>query len=326
VTILSRLLEHLTGALRKGQSATLVTVVMAQGSGPRNPGAHMLVLLDGSIAGTVGGGELEWQAIEEAKSSQEAVWRKEFVLGPDLGQCCGGRMTLQFERCTPEQLPAWQAMLQNPEAFYWSVFDPDQSVVLRRSPSQAMLDSLKEELSLFHTIDTHSYLERFAEKRLPLFLFGAGHVGKALSMALASLPIKVTWLDSRVEVFPSVVPRSITTRTFSKASAELESLPQKSVVLVMTHDHSLDLDICSSALECEACSFVGLIGSGTKKARFIKRLTDVGISNDRLKRFHCPIGIEGITSKEPAAIAASVAAQLLQLREVVFGNSAIKTV
>jgi xanthine dehydrogenase accessory factor len=312
---LSKVLEHLTAALRRGEAVTLVTVVMAKGSGPRNPGAHMLVLADGSISGTVGGGELEWQAIEEAKARTPGVWRKDFVLGPDLGQCCGGRMTLQFELCLPVQLPTWQALLQDPEALYWTVFDRNKNEILRRKPSPELLETLSEDLSLFYAIDENSYLELFAEKRMPLFLFGAGHIGKALTLSLAALPIKVTWLDNRPEIFPSLMPRSITTKAFTSAPDELAVLPEKSAVLVMTHDHSLDLEICLSALQNSSCIFLGLIGSATKRARFIKRLSAAGITGSQLDKFQCPIGVGGITSKEPTSIAASVAAQLLQLRE-----------
>ncbi len=319
---MSKVLEQLAAALRRGETATLVTVVMAKGSGPRNPGAHMLVLADGSISGTVGGGELEWQAIEEAKSNTPGVWRKDFVLGPDLGQCCGGRMTLQFELCLPEQLPTWQALLQDPEALYWTVFDQDSNEIVRRKPSPELLATLSEDLSLFYPIDHNSYLERFAEKRMPLFLFGAGHIGKALTMSLAALPIKVTWLDNRPEIFPSLMPRSIATKAFTSAPQELDALPEKSAVLVMTHDHALDLEICLSALQNSSCMFLGLIGSSTKRTRFINRLSAAGLTKSQLDKFQCPIGVGGITSKEPTSIAASVAAQLLQLRERLFKSVA----
>ena len=203
---MSRLLDHLLGVLRKGETATLVTVLAVSGSSPRNPGAHMLVLSNGTISGTIGGGELEWQAIEETRSDRTVAWQREFILGPDLGQCCGGRLTLQFERCSPEHIPVWQAIKQNADHFFHTVFDEKRGEMVRRQPSPALLDKAPVGLGNFAQLDDKAYLERFNDLSLDLTLFGAGHVGKALVMALATLPIKVTWLDNRPEIFPTLLP------------------------------------------------------------------------------------------------------------------------
>ncbi len=83
----------------------------------------------------------------------------------------------------------------------------------------------------------------------------------------------------------------------------------------MTHEHSLDLELCAELLVRSDLAYVGLIGSATKAVRFRKRLLDQGISSEQVAKLVCPIGISGIQAKQPAAIAISVAAQLLQLRE-----------
>ena len=99
-------------------------------------------------------------------------------------------------------------------------------------------------------------------------------------------------------------------------AAELASAPVDSFVLVMTHDHGLDLDIIDAALRNSSIVFTGLIGSATKRARFSRRLRDAGVADEKIKALACPIGISGIKSKLPAAIAAATATQLLERDEL----------
>ena len=86
-------------------------------------------------------------------------------------------------------------------------------------------------------------------------------------------------------------------------------------VLVMSHSHALDFDVVLAALQARRFGYVGLIGSASKKARFRSRLRQAGLGDDDIERLVCPIGIAGIASKQPAAIAASVVADLLRRRD-----------
>lgn len=148
-----------------------------------------------------------------------------------------------------------------------------------------------------------------------LYLFGAGHVGRALVLALATLPFYVRWVDSRRSAFPAVVPGNATLIQSDDPPREAASAPSGSLILIMTHSHALDLAITEAALRNARVAHVGLIGSATKRARFEKRLLDGGVPADRVSAVICPIGVGGIRSKEPAAIAAATAAQLLILQE-----------
>jgi xanthine dehydrogenase accessory protein XdhC len=148
-----------------------------------------------------------------------------------------------------------------------------------------------------------------------LFLFGAGHVGKAVVRALAALPFHITWIDDRSDVFPQDLPASIVTRLSPDPAGEVHTAPPACIFLVMTHSHPLDLEICARVLQRGDFRYLGLIGSETKRARFAGRLRAIGIPAQALARLTCPIGVPGIRSKEPAAIAAAVAAQLLIVAE-----------
>src|SRR5207247_4557575 len=141
--------------------------------------------------------------------------------------------------------------------------------------------------------------------------FGAGHVGKALILAMAPLPFDIHWIDARPGAFLGAVPRNV----MLFEDADLSEAPEGSFVFIMSHSHALDLALCDQALRNPRIAQVGLIGSATKRARFVKRLKEAGVDGARVDSLICPIGIQGIRSKEPAMIATATAAQILVLDE-----------
>jgi xanthine dehydrogenase accessory factor len=165
--------------------------------------------------------------------------------------------------------------------------------------------------------DAPALAQRLAPTRAPLALFGGGHVGRAIVQALAPLPFAVTWIDSRDEVFPPEVPDNVECEHSDPVHAAVPLLAAHSRVFVMSFSHAEDLDIIAACLkrlrERGDLPYVGLIGSKTKWATFRHRLEQRGFTPDELARITCPIGIAGIAGKEPAVIAASAVAQLLQL-------------
>jgi xanthine dehydrogenase accessory factor len=160
-------------------------------------------------------------------------------------------------------------------------------------------------------------LQRELVARLePVALFGGGHVGAALARLLAALPFAVRWIDSRDGVFPDALPAQIDTEHSDPVQDAVAALAPGSRVLIMSFSHAEDLDIVIACLkrlrERNDLPYVGLIGSKTKWATFSHRLEARGFTADELARITCPIGVPGITGKEPEVIAVAVAAQLLQ--------------
>jgi xanthine dehydrogenase accessory factor len=259
---------RLADVVGRDGAATLVTVADTKGSAPREVGAMMVVTRGGDILGTIGGGALEWEALVLARqlaAKGEAVTRRiDRALGPDLGQCCGGRVVLDIRVFTCAE----------------------------RGELAALADA---------AVDT----------RQQLLLFGAGHVGRALALALAPLPFRLRWIDGRTDAFPARVPANAEAVASADPPSEIARAEPGSFVLILTHDHALDLAIAAAALQRDDLPFVGLIGSATKRARFERRLRELGLDETRIAALACPIGLPGIAGKEPAVIAASVAAQLL---------------
>ncbi len=262
--------EAAAGWLRSGTPAVLIEVSEARGSVPRGAGTRMLVAATQAL-GTIGGGHLELKAIELARSmlvDQDTAARSvHYPLGPALGQCCGGAVTLRYSMLDATALSAWPA----------------------------------------------------APPKFHLQLYGAGHVGRAIARALAPLNVVVDWIDEREEEFPSTFnegdpdwPAHIRKVCVDAVESEVRLAPPSAYYLVLTHQHDLDLRITEAILQRGDFGFLGLIGSKTKKQRFIHRFQERGIAAERIARMICPIGIEGISGKEPEIIAASVVAQLLR--------------
>ena len=265
----------LAKAVTRHSPCALVTVVGVKGSVPRELDAWMIVTPDG-FHGTIGGGTLEWKAMAEAQAmlaKGETKRITDYVLGPDLGQCCGGRMQIAIE-----------------------VFD---RMALQEIDAKARNET---------------------EVRHPIYLFGAGHVGRALVLAMAPLPFDVTWIDPRPNAFPPVVPQNVLMIQPDDVPSTLANAPGGTLVFVMSHSHALDLAIVDASLRSENVAHTGLIGSATKRARFEKRLSESGVNPQRIADLICPIGIAGISSKHPAAIAAAVAAQILQLDSLLYAS------
>jgi xanthine dehydrogenase accessory factor len=291
-------------------ACALVSVVATQGSVPREAGAWMIVRPDGAFSGSIGGGTLEWQALAKAQAKlakgERAISLVDQSLGPDLGQCCGGRVTLAievFDRSDRNELAALAAAeIAGPIAVE-AIRKGDRYV--RRIISAPDGDM---------PVEPDRFIQSFGERRPTILLFGAGHVGRALALALAPLPFQIIWNDERPGAFPPAIPANAEA-TGEAPPAVIARAPAGSQALVMTHSHALDLAIVAAALANPAIAHVGLIGSATKRARFVRRLAEQGLPAERVAALRCPIGLPGIAGKEPAVIAAAVAAECLALRE-----------
>ncbi|MEM1143313.1 MAG: xanthine dehydrogenase accessory protein XdhC [Pseudomonadota bacterium] len=245
----------------QGHAYVLITVLGARGSTPRDSGTKMLVSngredssgIVSTVYGTIGGGRLEYLALQKAatclSNPHGGQWVENFPLGEKLGQCCGGSVTLLFE-----------------------LFVPCYPQIL---------------------------------------LFGAGHVGRALAQVLASLPIRLKWIDSRFDEFPESIPDNVVKVCTDDPIAELSAASAGSFYIVMTHEHPLDFALAETALKREDAAYVGVIGSERKAQRFRMRLEHRGFSTAQIAQMRCPIGLPEVRGKQPAEIAVSVAGEVI---------------
>lgn len=284
---------HAREALLQGPAA-LVTILAAEGSAPRGPGARMVVTETG-LEGTIGGGALEHQAMAQARkilALAPGSWRvQDYPLGPLLGQCCGGRVRLLIERLdeVPESDGPFEVTLGETVR---RVAGPDGERLDARGPLP---------------VSGAHFVEPAETDLLPVTMFGAGHVGRAIAARATGLPLHIAWHDSRPEAAETA---GVVLADEDSMVACAGSAPEGAAVVILTHDHALDYRLTAAALASPA-RFVGLIGSRTKRARFMSRLEKDGVDHARLT---CPIGLPGISGKEPEVIAIATLAQLLGLR------------
>jgi xanthine dehydrogenase accessory factor len=317
-------------AVRTLQSEpAVVRIVMAsiQGSAPREPGVCMLVGRE-SIRGTVGGGQLEWQALTTARAlladPTSAAITHRVVLGGDIGQCCGGVVELWIERYTAadiELLNAAHEAADRGAVLMISRLSPDglerhlvtepgcnpEADAMLRAPRECAVPRLKRTASA-----SAEMLERLDDALMPLWLYGAGHVGHALARILMELPVRLTWIDSRADLLPAQVADSVRLIHSTDPVGTVAMAAPGTRYVVMTHSHALDYSLCRAILTRGDFAWAGLIGSHSKAARFRSRLGRHGVDAERIARLVCPIGVRGIDSKWPAAIAVGIATQLLQ--------------
>ncbi|WP_291565306.1 xanthine dehydrogenase accessory protein XdhC [Bradyrhizobium sp.] len=301
-------------SLEQHRRAALISVIKVDGSAPREVGARMVVEPGAGFFGTIGGGRLEYEtlAVAEAALSAETpsasvrVW----PLGPNLGQCCGGSVTTLIETFDAGDLDRVGELAAAEEAGVFATISrmTGQGRIAREIRDVDGAEAAKGPIE-------QRFVERFGEVRKTVLLFGAGHVGRAVVLALSQLPFSVRWIDTREGHFPDYVPANVTTIRTDAPERELDAAPPGAFAVIMTHSHPLDYSIAAAALRRPDLGFVGLIGSATKRARFAGQAQKLGISEQQIARLVCPIGLPGIRDKEPSIIAAGVAAQLLIERE-----------
>lgn len=302
----------IAGFIKEQGSCAIVTVVELFGSGPREIGARLIVAPDGAFTGTIGGGTLEWQALAKAQAllpaTSSSMSEHKYGLGPDLGQCCGGHVTLCFETLRKRDFVfARKAAKAESSGPIWV-----ESRITDGEIKRQIIDEPDGETTVFDYDAGCSLTAKFGKALTPVYVFGAGHVGTALVAILKTLPMRVVWLDSRDIESKQDLPSSVIFEHPQNPVAEIKSIPDNAYVFVLTHSHALDLDLCMAALMEDRFSYVGVIGSKTKKVRFEKRLRDAGITEPQMALFHSPLGLGTIRGKDPSVIAVSIAADLVQ--------------
>ncbi len=250
----------------------LIRVAQALGSTPREAGAAMAVSHTDSF-GTIGGGQLEFRAIAQARSllnDPDAHDHIDLPLGPDIAQCCGGRVRLLL-----------------------SVVDTG------RRDGRAEADRFEKELAERERTAPHVYI------------FGAGHVGRALAEALAPLPLRVILIETRPAMLAQL-PADVEGRATALPETDVRSAPPGAAFIILTHDHGLDFLIADAALARKDARYVGMIGSKTKRATYEHHHRREGGDPSALLRLTCPIGGKDVDDKRPAVIAALSAAEIVR--------------
>jgi xanthine dehydrogenase accessory factor len=341
--------ELARAALTAGQPCALLTVTRTDGSTPREAGARMLICGDAQH-GTIGGGKLEHDATDRAhtllamRQPGELAVAQVYNLGATLGQCCGGRVEVLVQRLGRAALPFLERLIEldarreryagvlvlepcaagGISVVHRIVVSPQSSTGVRAGDA---LDALAVAEARRALLEAGSFvaprwlelddrparvlLEPERARGLPLVVFGAGHVGRALVHVLGPLGWPITWVETRDDAFPRDLPSGVESIATDVPEACIDDAPAHSAFLIMTHDHALDLQLCERVLARADFVYCGLIGSRTKRSKFVHRLAARGFDADAIDRITCPIGLPQLSGKAPFEVAIATAAQLL---------------
>lgn len=296
---------ELRAAVARHGAVVRVVIAGIEGSSPREAGAAMLVW-PGGQSGTVGGGALEWEAAARARAllaSGAAAEVTRIALGPTLGQCCGGAVTLVAERWDAAGLTGLSG-----DVIVRAL--PGASSEMPLAVTRILARARGEGVATGTRIVQGWLIEPVARPTRDIWVWGAGHVGRALVAVIAPLPgMRVTWVDTGAARFPDAVPEGVVRRIAANPGDLVLDAPPNAEHIILTYSHALDLDLCHRLL-AHGFHSLGLIGSATKRARFRSRLAALGHADAQIARIQCPIGDPAI-GKHPQAIAVSVAAALL---------------
>jgi len=263
--------QSLRAFLASAGRLALVEVAGTKGSTPREKGAFMLVS-QAAIFGTIGGGQLEYMAIDKARQMEgkearigfdEVCATLDVPLGPEIGQCCGGRVEVLIR------------------------------IVDAALTAELIAAAEAEEAHLPH-----------------VYIFGGGHVGRALASTVALLPVRGVVIETRAEALEGM-PETVETRLTPMPEAEVRNAPAGTAFAILTHDHALDFLIVAEALKRDDAAYVGMIGSKTKRATFRNWfLKSAEGTEAEFARLVSPIG-DAVKDKRPPVIAALAAAEIM---------------
>lgn len=257
--------DSIEGFLAREHRVVIIEITATKGSAPRDEGTFMLVAPT-EIHGTVGGGQLEYIAIENARkllADAGGEVKLDIPLGPEIGQCCGGRVEMTF-------------------------------IVADEEARRALERRLAEE-----------------ERQKPqVWIFGAGHVGRALAETLTLLPLKVFVVEAR-ETELAQLTSEVHHRLAAMPEALIADIPAGSAVVIVTHDHALDFLIGMQALGRSDLAYIGMVGSKSKRGTFLRYLDEQGVERGEADRLVLPIGGSAVDDKRPEVIAAMTASEVL---------------
>ncbi len=332
--------------LEDSKPGVLVTVIDKQGSGPRSPGAKIVVAGDGTFWGTIGGGQVENQALDFARDflrGTAAAATAHFQLKPgfdgeNIDMLCGGRVSLLFEKFVPgtdtELLRRFRTLDGAAESGVWAINlrhvaaeeRVERLLITKNGELPEALVPLREVLfpagkapqtsHLFEFNGGSWFVDRFSNLG-QLILVGAGHVALEVAKLAHSVNFDVTVCDNRDEFanfnrFPMADVVAVV-EEYRDIFSQIR-VGSDSYVVILTHGHSYDQTALEQALQTEA-GYIGMIGSSRKRGAIYANLRNNGVSDEKLAAVHCPIGLE-IGAESPLEIAISIIAELIRERAI----------
>nr|WP_321467032.1 XdhC family protein [uncultured Desulfobulbus sp.] len=340
---MKKLIQQICTTLGDAQDLVLVTISSQSGSTPRLAGAKMIILRDGRIGGTIGGGQVEALAIEEAalcfdgKKSLRKTFDLTNSMAANTDMICGGKMEIFLEYIAPSDTnrDVFRRLLESMHSGRritlvcpladGSADEPRFVVDHRGTPSSpavtdGLLSAIKQVRSSTSAAtliehDGREYLLSYFAVAGTVYLLGAGHVSACTAEAATRVGFRVVVMDDRAEFankerFPLADEVKVLD-SFDDCFQGFE-IDHDAYLVIVTRGHMHDMDVLEQALRTEA-GYIGMIGSRKKRNATYKKLMDKGFKEVQLENVHCPIGL-GIEADTPEEIAVSIVGELIYQR------------
>ncbi len=328
---MKQIFEAVRAALSRGEDVVLCSILASSGSAPRGAGAKMAVFADGTTAGTVGGGAVEQHTQRLAMQVHETKQPVShgFCLAPnqvnDIGMICGGNVTVYFQLLTADDLPLVEALLAALDSGenVWLVlqladgcvretglYDEKNGLRFTDCLTAEALAPMLRSRAVYSKGEPGYYVEPVSRAGM-VYIFGGGHVGRALVPELARVGFRVTVFDNRPDFSTKAAhpaAEDVILGDYYHISEKVVIGPEDYVV-IMTPGHQADREVLLQAMRTDA-TYIGCIGSRHKIAATQKYLMENGIPQLSLARIHSPIGL-AIQAETPEEIAVSITAELI---------------
>ncbi len=313
---MKEIIKCILNAWSSNEEVMLITIIDRAGSTPRGIGASMLVGNSGLIAGTVGGGSVEKDAIDlgvEVLSSRKS-FTKHFELNlkdTSLNMVCGGNLYLHF--------------LYMDKALFEDAVKTINSKISSEENGYIILDTANNHLSYSEDVVVSDGVVSIPVP-VPdrVIIFGGGHVSQALVSVLSTVGFSCTVVENRKEFTDKVYfPKAndVIYSEYESVENLIDFRPQDYIV-IMTHGHSHDYVVLEKMLRLKQ-TYIGVMGSRKKREFINEKLRLAGIPEDRISSVHAPIGIN-IGSITPEEVAISIAAEMIKVRAQSRGDRAEK--
>jgi xanthine dehydrogenase accessory factor len=344
---MKKLYRKMAELLQKRESFIVATIFDKTGSAPRTAGAKMVVRADDSIAGTIGGGRLEAEAMCLARktlSSKQTVLQSFDLTGKDVAamdMICGGKgeLLLDFIDADDENnqivyKAAAESLERGEKAWLITVLSkiadtsglmrqqclvkPDRTLIGKVDCDPYILEKLitgPAKISIHAEVfDNQRFLVEPLRQAGTVYIFGAGHVSQRIAPLSESVGFRTVVLDDRAdyanrERFPEPTAIMVIDSFSQLPDFKIDG---NSYLVIVTRGHLYDRIVLEQVLRSNA-GYIGMIGSRSKRDQIFKELINQGYGKEELDRVYAPIGTN-IGAETPEELAVSIVGELIKVR------------
>jgi xanthine dehydrogenase accessory factor len=304
--------------MEKDGAVILMVVVDSEYSSPGRAGFKMAVSKNKEMIGSVGGGRMEHDLVEDAvknlNSSKNVLWLKKLYHQGDSredssGMICSGAQTVFTITLGSENIQTIERIIQSIEC------SKKFAIKLNNDGLTFIEQNLLQKRIVFHYNNEQSWFyQESISQQDTIYIIGGGHVGLALSKVMSFLGYYIVLFDNRSSLQTMELNQFADEKkviNFDDIENHLEE-GDHSYIAIVSHTHETDKFTLQKLMN-KNFRYIGMMGSKSKVKKVMTDLTKLGYSEEKLKSIHSPIGIE-INSETPEEIAISIAAEIIKIR------------